>query len=134
LTPLFNPGSVIVLAGAADAPESHTPQARALREALTAQRFTGQLQFFDIHTSGTLADLAQIRADLAIIAQPPKDLPAALEVAGRMHCKAALVLSSGVDAQLADQRGKIARREGMRLLGPNSLGLQRPSLQLNARA
>ena len=134
LTPLFNPGSVIVLAGDAEAPESQTPQARALREALTAQRFTGQLQFFDIHTTGTLADLAQIRADLAIIAQPPQDLPAALDVAGRMNCKSALVLSSGVDAQLAEQLRKIARREGMHLLGPNSLGLQRPSLQLNASA
>ena len=134
LTPLFNPGSVIVLAGDTEAPESQTPQARALREALTAQRFTGQLQFFDIHTTGTLADLAQIRADLAIIAQPPQDLPAALDVAGRMNCKSALVLSSGVDAQLAEQLRKIARREGMHLLGPNSLGLQRPSLQLNASA
>ncbi|MBS0294559.1 MAG: bifunctional acetate--CoA ligase family protein/GNAT family N-acetyltransferase [Proteobacteria bacterium] len=134
LTPLFNPSSVIVLAGDADLPESHTPQARALREALTAQRFSGQLQFLDINTSGTLADLAQTRADLAIIAQPLKDLPAALEVAGRMNCRSALVLSSGVDAQTAEQLRKIARREGMHLLGPNSLGIQRPSLKLNASA
>ncbi|WP_404299260.1 GNAT family N-acetyltransferase [Alicycliphilus denitrificans] len=134
LTSLFAPSSIIVLAGNPDAPESQTPQARALREALTAQPFTGQLQFFDIHTSGTLADLAQARADLAIIAQPPQDLPAALEVAGRMNCRSALVLSNGVDTQLAEQLRKIARREGMHLLGPNSLGIQRPQLQLNASA
>ena len=134
LTSLFSPGSVIVLAGDPDAPEAQTPQARALCEAIKAQRFTGQLQFFDIHTSGTLADLAQTRADLAIIAQPAHDLPAALEVAGRMNCRSALVLSNGVDATLAEQLRKIARREGMHLLGPNSLGMQRPYLQLNASA
>ena len=134
LTSLFTPGSVIVLAGDPDAPESQTPQARALLDGLKAQKFTGTLQFFDINTSGTLADLAQIRADLAIIVQPNKDLPAALEIAGRMNCRAALVLSNGVDAELAGQLHKIARREGMHLLGPNSLGIQRPSLQLNASA
>ena len=134
LTSLFHPSSVIVLAGDADAPESQTPQARALLEGLKAQKFTGTLQFFNINTSGTLADLAQIRADLAIIVQPNKDLPAALEIAGRMNCRSALVLSSGVDAELAEQLHKIARREGMHLLGPNSLGIQRPSLQLNASA
>ncbi|MBS0468486.1 MAG: bifunctional acetate--CoA ligase family protein/GNAT family N-acetyltransferase [Proteobacteria bacterium] len=134
LTPVFAPSSVIVLAGDTDAPESQTPQARALLQALKAQTPTGTLQFFDTNTTGTLADLAQIRADLAIIAQPNKDLPQTLELAGRMNCRSALVLSSGVDAELADQLHKIARREGIHLLGPNSLGIQRPSLQLNASA
>jgi acetyltransferase len=36
-----------------------------------------------------------------------------------MNCRAALVLSNGVDAELAGQLHKIARREGMHLLGPN---------------
>ncbi|MGD9774782.1 GNAT family N-acetyltransferase [Diaphorobacter sp.] len=132
LNPLFNPGSIVVLAGPADAPDTQTAHARMLRDALQAQQFTGKITYLDIHTSGTLADLAHSRADLALIAQPPQDLAAALEVAGRINCRAALVLSSGVDAQQAEQLRKIARREGMHLLGPNSLGMQRPSLQLNA--
>ncbi len=134
LTPLFAPSSIVVLAGSPDAPQTLTPQARALHAALRAQRYTGTLTFMDINTSGTLADLAQTRADLAVIALPPQLLAAGLEVAGRISCRAALVLSSGVDAQLADQLRKIARREGVHLLGPNSLGMQRPSLQLNASA
>ncbi|AVS62247.1 GNAT family N-acetyltransferase [Paracidovorax avenae] len=134
LTPLFAPSSIAVLAGRADAPETLTPAARALHEALRAQRFTGTLQFLDIHTSGTLADLAQTRADLAVIALPPQDTAAALEVAGRIGCRAALVLSHGMDADGALKLKKIARREGVHLLGPNSLGLQRPHLQLNASA
>ncbi|MBF9266294.1 bifunctional acetate--CoA ligase family protein/GNAT family N-acetyltransferase [Paracidovorax cattleyae] len=134
LTPLFAPSSIAVLAGRADTPETLTPAARALHEALRAQRFTGTLQFLDIHTSGTLADLAQTRADLAVIALAPQDTAAALEVAGRIGCRAALVLSHGIDADGALKLKKIARREGVHLLGPNSLGLQRPHLQLNASA
>ena len=64
--------------------------------ALRAQRYSGTLRFLDIHTSGTLADLAQARADLAIIALPPEDVAAALEIAGRMACRAALIISSGI--------------------------------------
>ncbi len=134
LTPLFTPDSVVVFAGRADGPEAQTSQAMALLDALRAQRFTGTLTFLDIQTSGTLADLAQARADLAIIALPPKDVTAALELAGRMACRAALIVSSGIQAEQSAELKKIARREGIHLLGPNSLGFQRPLLQLNASA
>ncbi|MDB5928642.1 MAG: GCN5-related N-acetyltransferase [Polaromonas sp.] len=135
LTPLFAPESIVVFAGQADAPDSLTPQGRALHEALRAQRYTGTLRFLDIHTSGgTLADLAKTGADLAIIALPPADIPAALEIAGRMTCRSALVISSGIGADTASELKRIAKREGVFLLGPNGLGLQRPPLQLNASA
>ena len=131
LTPLFTPQSIAVFADH-DHVDVQTPQALALLAALKSQRFTGVVTFLDIHTSGTLADLAQARADLAIIALPPQDIASALELAGRMACRSALVLSSGVGAELAGALKKIARREGVHLLGPNSLGMQRPQLQLNA--
>nr|WP_295079358.1 bifunctional acetate--CoA ligase family protein/GNAT family N-acetyltransferase [uncultured Roseateles sp.] len=134
LSQLFHPQSVVVFAGQADDAQGLTPHAKALRSALRAQRYTGTLQFLDIHTTGTLAELAQAQADLAIIALPPEDVPAALEIAGRMTCRAALVVSSGINAEQAAELKKIARREGMFLLGPNCLGLQRPRLQLNASA
>ena len=134
LTPLFSPESIVVFAGQADDPATQTTQAKALHEALRAQRYTGTLIFLDIHTSGTLADLAQTRADLAIIALPPQDVAAALEIAGRMACRTALIISSGINAELAAELKKIARREGVHLLGPNCLGLQRPRLLLNASA
>lgn len=134
LTPLFCPESIVVFAGQLEDPASQTPQAKALHTALRAQRYTGTLRFLDIHTSGTLADLAQSRSDLAIIALPPQDIAAALEIAGRMTCRAALVVSSGISADQADALKKIARRAGVYLLGPNGLGLQRPLLQLNASA
>ena len=134
LTPLFTPESVVVFAGRLDEPNTQTAQAVALIEALRAQRFTGTLQFLDIQTTGTLADLAQTKADLAIIALADKDIAPALELAGRMACRAALVISSGIGAEVSAELKKIARREGIHLLGPNSLGIQRPQLQLNASA
>lgn len=133
LTPLFLPESIAVFADR-EAADQQTPQARALVEALTAQRFKGQLVFIDIHTSGTLADLAQTRADLAIIALPPAQSVEALEVAGRIKCKAALVLGSGMPAAEATELHRVAKRHSIHLLGPNSLGFQRPGTGLNASA
>ncbi|MFZ3159722.1 MAG: bifunctional acetate--CoA ligase family protein/GNAT family N-acetyltransferase [Rhodoferax sp.] len=132
LSSLFSPASIAVFAGKPEAPETHTPQARVLHQAITAQQFTGKLIFLDIHASGTLADLAAVNADLAIIALPASEVASALEIAGRIKCRSALVISSGIDAALATELHKMATRDGIHLLGPNSLGFQRPHLQLNA--
>ena len=132
LSPLFTPNSIVVFAGTLDDPAGQTLHGRALCEALRAQRFGGTLQFVDIHTSGTLADLAQTQADLAIIALPADEVAAALEIAGRFKCRAALLISSGMAVAQAAELHKIARRHGIHLLGPNCLGFQRPQLQLNA--
>lgn len=132
LTPLFQPDTIAVFAGNHEDPDSQIAHARTLCAALTGQRFSGTLVFLDIHTSGTLADLAQTRADLAIIALPPAEALSALEVAGRIKCKAALVVGSGANADIAADMHQVARRHGMHLLGPNSLGFQRPRSGLNA--
>ncbi|MEY4979298.1 MAG: Succinyl-CoA ligase [ADP-forming] subunit alpha [Pseudomonadota bacterium] len=132
LTPLFQPETIAVFAGHTDNPELQTPQARALVSALTHQRFSGKLVFFDIHTTGTLADLAHTGADLAIIVLPPEQALEALELAGRIRCRAALIVGSGVGTDVAQEMHRTARRHGIRLLGPNSLGFQRPRLGLNA--
>ncbi|MDD2918240.1 bifunctional acetate--CoA ligase family protein/GNAT family N-acetyltransferase [Rhodoferax sp.] len=132
LSSLFSPAVIVVFAGKPEDVASLTPQARALHQAITDQRFSGQLLFLDIHASGTLADLAAVHADLAIIALPAAEVAAALELAGRIKCRSALVISSGIDAALAAELHKMATRDGIYLLGPNSLGFQRPHLQLNA--
>ena len=132
LTSLFQPDVIAVFVGNHDDTEHQSPQARALVESITAQRYSGKLVFIDLNTTGTLADLAQTRADLALIALPPAEAMAALEVAGRIKCKAALVISSGTSADMANDMHRLARRHGIHLLGPNSLGFQRPRLGLNA--
>ena len=132
LTSLLAPESIVVFAGRSGDAASQTAHASALHAALRAQRYSGKLYFLDIQTSGTLADLAQSRADLAIIATPPDDVAAALELAGRMACRSALILGSGIGPEKAAELKHVAHREGINLLGPNSLGFQRPSMQLNA--
>ncbi len=137
LTPLFNPRSLVVFAGDPDA-EAPTREARALRAALlegpAEQRFSGPITWLDITTTGTLAELASSRADLAIIALPADQTAAALEVVGRIRCRAAMVLVSGMAPGQCNELHQIARRYGVNLLGPNSLGLQRPALKFNASA
>ncbi|MBP6308943.1 MAG: acetate--CoA ligase family protein, partial [Burkholderiaceae bacterium] len=132
LNPLFSPESIAVFAGQWDDPTTQTPQAQTLLTFLRAQRFSGTLTFLDIHTTGTLADLAQTRADLAIIALPHEDVAAALDIAGRIKCRAAVVISTGINATLASELNQLARHHGMYLLGPNCLGFQRPRAGLNA--
>ena len=132
LTPLFEPQSILLFTGPQSAPEQQTPQARALLAHMAQQPFKGRVTPLDIHTTGTLADLAQARADLAIIALPEDEIVPALELAGRIKVKAALVLSAGIGAAKAQEMHRVAQRHGMWLLGPNSQGFQRPMLQLNA--
>ena len=125
LTPLFTPQSIVVLAGDAARPEALTPQARTLHQALRAQRFQGTLTFVDVHRSGTLAELAQAKADLALIALPPDEVGGALALAGRIGCQAALVLSAGITAVQCGELQRIARAEGaeLRLLPREGGGL-----------
>ncbi|MFT3779312.1 MAG: bifunctional acetate--CoA ligase family protein/GNAT family N-acetyltransferase [Ottowia sp.] len=131
LASLFEPQSIALFAGL---PERQTPQAQALLAHLKAQQFKGVIAALDTGTVGTLADLAQAKADLAVIALPADQIQAALELAGRIKVKAALVLSTGVGAAQAAEMARTAQRHGFCLLGPNSQGLQRPHLQLNASA
>jgi len=134
LTPLFSPASIVVFAGDADQPAAQTPHARAVLAELKSGGYAGTVTYLDIRMTGTLADLVQSRADLALIALPHEQIADALEVAGRIRCRAALVLSSGLPAPACEQLLAIAKHHDMHLLGPNSLGFQRPPLKLNASA
>ena len=134
LNPLFSPRSVVVFAGDENDPASQVSYGRHVAEQLRSSGYSGRVRFLDIASTGTLAELAEAKFDLAIIALPHAQLTAALEVAARIESKTALILSSGVDAKLAAQLHAIARQHGIYLLGPNSLGFQRPKLSLNASA
>jgi acetyltransferase len=132
LSPLFAPKSIVVFAGPPDQPERQTAYGRSLCAQLRDGGYDGALTFLDVSMTGTLADLVQSRADLAMIALPHEELAFALEVAGRIQCKSALIVSSSVPPELAAELQDIARKHGLFLLGPNSLGFQRPRLKLNA--
>ena len=134
LTPLFSPRSIVVFAGDTTAPDKQTSAGRLITEQLRDGKYDAPVTFLDIGMTGTLSDLAQSGSDLAIIALPNEQLAAALEVAARIQCKTALILTGGVDATLATELQAIAKQHGIHLLGPNCMGFQRPRLGLNASA
>lgn len=133
LQPLFNPASIVVFAGGLDPDTLEPGLAKNLADQLRCCGYAGELRFVDIRMSGTLAELARSRAELAVIALPTvEEMDNALEVAGRIRCRAALVVSSGLNAQDAARLHATAQRHQLHLLGPNCNGFQRPHHHLNA--
>ena len=78
------------------------------------------------------------RADLAVIATPPHTVPGIIEQCGRAGVPAALVITAGF-AETGPQGAVLeqailanARSHGIRVMGPNCLGIMRPGIGLNA--
>ena len=78
------------------------------------------------------------RVDVAIVATPAQTVPAIVAECAAAGVKAAVILSAGfkeagaAGRELEDQILRHARAGGMRILGPNCLGIMLPHLGLNA--
>lgn len=94
-----------------------------------------------IHGIATYSDVSVLPKvpDLAIICGPAATVPTAVERCGEAGIVGVLILSGGF--REAGERGRlieqelnrvVARYPGMRVVGPNSLGIIRPALGLNA--
>lgn len=73
--------------------------------------------------------------DLMIVTAPAAEVPGLLASAGARGVGAAIVITAGLghgSGSLAEQAREAARTYGLRLLGPNCLGLFVPSARLNA--
>lgn len=80
-----------------------------------------------------------LKPDLAIICTAAARVPAIVERLAQFGCKVAIINASGMAMQSDDEGNNLlaltrqyAKRYGMRLLGPNSLGMILPNLGLNA--
>ena len=141
LNPLFKPQSIAVF-GASDRVGS---VGAVVFENLRTSGFAGKL--FPINPKR--AEVQGVKAckaldevpgevDLAVIATPAETVPEIIEACGQRGVKAAVILSAGFgeigEAGLAlEQKTKeTARHYGLRFIGPNCLGLMRPSIGLNA--
>ena len=90
-----------------------------------------------IESYPTLLDVPQ-KIDLAIIATPPPTVPKIVEECGKAEVEGIIIISSGfkemgeegkrLEKQIVDLR----KRYGMRIIGPESLGIIRPNTDLNA--
>jgi acetyl coenzyme A synthetase (ADP forming)-like protein len=78
------------------------------------------------------------KVELVVICVPNRLVPAVMEEVGRKGAKAAIVISAGFKeegkegAELERQVGEIGRRYGIRILGPNCLGLINTHHNMNA--
>ena len=76
--------------------------------------------------------------ELVVIATPPQTVPDIIEDCGKHGVKAAVIITAGFAETGATGRAlehavlENARRYGIRLIGPNCLGIMRPSIGLNA--
>jgi acetyltransferase len=73
--------------------------------------------------------------DLMIVTAPAAQVPELIAKAGARGIGAAIVITAGLGhgpGSLAEQARQAARAHGLRMLGPNCLGLFVPSARLNA--
>ncbi|WP_430911248.1 bifunctional acetate--CoA ligase family protein/GNAT family N-acetyltransferase [Methylobacterium sp. sgz302541] len=135
---LLHPRS-IALVGAG---EREGSLGRAISENLRAAGFAGPIhpvnpRHAEIDGDAcvpSVGDLAE-PPDLVVIATPPASVPGIVEDAGRKGAGAAIVLTADLGTAYDDpgpRARRIGRHYGLRLLGPNSIGLAVPGHDLNA--
>jgi predicted CoA-binding protein len=134
LAHVLRPASVAVV-GAGRSPGS---VGHALLRNLAAGNFTGELYAVNPHATSvagvdcyaSVSELPQV-PELAVLCVPAKAVPAVAEECGSQGVRALVVISSGVDAE---ELLKPVRAHGMRLVGPNCLGVAAgsPAVQMNA--
>lgn len=138
LDALFKPASIAVI-GASTKPQS---LGRVIARNLRAGGFTGPLDVVSpkypridgIRTARTVSELEPV-PELAVVTVPPDLVPEVLEEAGHAGVKAAVVITAGLGqgpGSLREQASKVARRHGLRLVGPNCLGVLSPRAGVNA--
>lgn len=131
--------SRIAVVGAGDRPGS---VGRAIIDGLRAGGFTGdivpvhprEVSVDGLACSPRLADMPR-PPDLVLVATPPAAVPAIVEEAGRIGAAAAVILSAHLghgEAAPVGAAQAAARQHGLRLIGPDSIGLSVPARGLNA--
>ena len=141
LTSLFAPESVALI-GASERPGSigamlvSNVRAAGFRGAL----FAVNPKYRTVQEVPCFPSIAKIsqRVDLAVIATPAATVPGIIEQCGKAGVRSAVVISAGF-SEAGDKGARLdrallenARRHGVRVLGPNCLGVLRPDLGLNA--
>jgi acetyltransferase len=141
LSPLFAPQSVAVI-GASNRPQS---VGRLVYTNLLNGKFKGTLYAVNTKHSEILGQPAYptIQAigkpvELAVIVTPPAAVASVIDSCGAAGVKAAVIITAGFgetgEAGVNLQRELMERAKihGIRIIGPNCLGIMRPSIGLNA--
>jgi acetyltransferase len=141
LNPLFAPKSVAIF-GASDRPDS---VGQIVFQNMLQSGFQGKLYPInpknpEVQGQRAYASIGEIGepVELVVIATPPKTVPGIIEDCGIHGVKAAVIITAGFGEAghegeaLEKELLETARRYKIRLIGPNCLGIMRPSIGLNA--
>ncbi|MCW4015155.1 MAG: GNAT family N-acetyltransferase [Candidatus Bathyarchaeota archaeon] len=141
LEKIFEPKSIAVV-GASDEEGS---VGYALMKNLTKAGYQAKVYPVNIHKTQILGfkayqNVAQLpeTVDLAVIATPAKTVPDIVEQCGKAGIVGAIIISAGFKEagpkgkELENKILETKRKYNMRIVGPNCLGVIRPSINLNA--
>jgi acetyltransferase len=138
LSNLLAPRSV-ALVGASPRPGS---VGHAIVRNILKGRFKGEFGVVntrhpEIAGTRTVAGLAELPfvPELIIVTAPPAAVPGIIDEAGKRGTAGALIITAGLghgEGSLAEATNRAARTHGMRLIGPNCLGIMMPGVDLNA--
>jgi acetyltransferase len=141
LDKIFNPQSVAII-GASDAEGS---VGYAIVKNFTRLGYAGKVYYVNIRKpeilgTKTYPNVAAIpeTVDLAMIATPAKTVPDVIEECGKAGIKGAIIVSAGFketgpDGKALEQKIlENAKKYGIRIVGPNCIGIIRPRINLNA--
>jgi acetyltransferase len=138
LARLFEPSSVALVGG--------SPRERSLGrkvlENLGSGGFAGPIFLVNPkHPEiGGMASAPNLSAlpsppDLVVITAPPAEVPSIVRTAGEIGCAAAVIITAGLGhgpGSLAEQCRSVAYQHGLRIVGPNGIGVLAPHAGLNA--
>jgi acetyltransferase len=135
---VLSPRSV-ALVGASPRPRS---VGRAILGNIRKAQFQGEFGIVNPHyaeidgvrTVGSLAKLPFV-PDLVVITAPVTAIAGLIDEAGKLGTAGALIITAGLGhgpGSLAEEVERVARKYGMRLIGPNCLGVMIPGANLNA--
>ena len=135
---LFAPRSV-ALVGASPRP---TSVGRTVLNNMRGGGFSGSIQLVNPHYSeiegvSAVKSIANLpdAPDVVVIAAPPAEVPGLIAAAGAKGIPAAIVITAGLGhgpGSLSESVSRAARPSGLRLIGPNCLGVLVPPVKLNA--